>query len=124
MIILPTEKASAKKARDHVAKIADAEDWPVDIDDLRLVTSELVTNAITHTKTGDTIMVCAYSRGGVYCVEVWDSDETLPVSRFTGASLVPNGRGLGVVGKLATRWSAARSDNPEGKVVCAEWVAA
>ncbi|TDB80994.1 hypothetical protein E1264_33365, partial [Actinomadura sp. KC216] len=68
MIILPSEKGSAKRARDHVAEIA--ESWTVDNDDVRLIGSELATNAIRHAKT-DKIRVAAYSRTHAYVVEVW-----------------------------------------------------
>nr|WP_170180779.1 ATP-binding protein [Actinomadura pelletieri] len=119
MIILPSEKASAKRARDHIGKITAS--WPVDSEDVCLITSELVTNAIRHAKS-DMIGVHAYSRGRRYVLEVWDADETLPPLGGVEAS-GSGGRGLLLVGELACRWGA-RHIGTGGKVVYAEWTIA
>lgn len=123
MIILRSEKASAKKARDHIGEITGG--WPVDNDDVRLIASELATNAIRHART-EKIRVDAYSRMDhcsmerLYVVEVWDADETLPTPHGTFSG--NGGRGLLMVGRLAFRWGARHVD-AGGKVVYAEWTA-
>lgn len=119
MIFLAVEWVSAKRARDHVAGIAAR--WPVDLDDVRVVASELVTNAIRHAKT-EVIRVRAYSVGGVYAVEVWDADAAnLPVLNEQ-TTVGEQGRGMAVISGLAAHvgvWCG-----PEGgKVVYAEWIA-
>lgn len=120
MISLAVERTSAKRARDHVAEIAAG--WPVNLDDVRLVASELATNAIRHAKT-EVIRVHAYSVGRVYAVEVWDGDAAnLPVlnERTAGGD---GGRGIAVVADLAAHvgvWCGPDG----GKVVYAEWTAA
>ncbi|MFC4052208.1 ATP-binding protein [Actinomadura syzygii] len=119
MIFLAVEWASAKRARDHVGQIAAG--WPVDLDDVRVVASELATNAIRHAKT-EVIGVRAYSVGGVYTVEVWDADAAnLPVLNEQTA-VGDGGRGIAVIAELAAHvgvWCG-----PEGgKVVYAEWTA-
>lgn len=122
MIILPSERASAKKARDHIVEIA--ESWPVDIDDVRLIASEMATNAIRHAKT-EKIWVDAYSRadvrsvGRLYVVEVWDADERLPIPCGEVAT-GDGGRGLLMMSMLALRWGARRVETG-GKIVYAEW---
>ncbi|MFI0481826.1 ATP-binding protein [Actinomadura sp. 9N215] len=122
MIILPREKASAKKARDHIVEIA--ESWPVDIDDVRLVASELATNAIRHAKS-EKIRVDAYSRMDsqsmerLYVVEVWDGDQTLPTQGGEEAA-GDGGWGLLMMSLLAFRWGA-RHVETGGKIVYAEW---
>lgn len=119
MIAFKPDLEKIKMARDHVAKIA--ADWPVNDYFVRVVTSELVTNAVRHART-DEIRVDAYADGDAYVVEVWDGDGTLPVMCHPRPDS-HCGRGLLIVAKLATRWGARRDDDDPGKVVYAEWTA-
>ncbi len=105
-----------KVARDYVAEIA--AEWPVDGYHVRVVVSELVTNAIRHARTEE-IRVDACSDGEVHVVKVWDGDGTLPVSRSSGPDAL-GGRGLVIVGELVSRWGTLR-DVAGGKTVFAEW---
>lgn len=120
MIYLAREPVSVKVARDYVGKIA-AESWPVDEYTVRVVTSELVTNAVRHART-DMIKVNAYAENGVYVVEVWDADETMPTlhGRVTAGE---GGWGLAAVAQYASNWGVRR-DESGGKTVYAEWTAA
>jgi anti-sigma regulatory factor (Ser/Thr protein kinase) len=116
MLAYKPDVAMIKMARDHIAEIA--AEWPVDGYHVRVVVSELVTNAIRHART-DEIRVDACSDGDVHVVKVWDGDGTLPVPRSLGPDAV-GGRGLMIVGELVTRWGTV----PEvagGKTVFAEW---
>jgi hypothetical protein len=78
-----------------------------------LLTSELVTNALTHTSDGCSLRV-AMIGSSLLRVEVHDSSEDLPV--LTDAAERPlGGYGLPVVDRLATRWGSERT--PHGKLV-------
>ncbi|TDC70082.1 BldC family transcriptional regulator [Actinomadura sp. GC306] len=116
MLAFKPDVEMIKVARDYVAEIA--AEWPVDGYHVRVVVSELVTNAIRHART-DEIRVDAGSDGDVHAVKVWDGDGTLPVSRAPGPDAV-GGRGLVIVGELVSRWGALR-DVAGGKTVFAEW---
>jgi anti-sigma regulatory factor (Ser/Thr protein kinase) len=119
MIAFKPDIEKIKAARDHVARIA--AEWPVDEYLVRVVVSELVTNAIRHAGT-DEIRVDAYVDGDVYVVEVWDGDGTAPVLCRPGPDAL-SGRGLVIVGELVARWGTVRDDQEGGKVVFAEWTA-
>lgn len=116
MLAFKPDVEMLKMARDHVAEIAAG--WPVDDYHVRVVVSELVTNAIRHART-DEIRVDACSDGDVHVVKVWDGDGTLPVPRSPGPDAV-GGRGLMIVGELVTRWGTL-PDVAGGKTVFAEW---
>lgn len=117
MIAFKPDVEKIKAARDHVAEIA--ANWPVDVYQVRLVTSELVTNAIRHACT-DEVRVDAYADGDVYVVKVWDGDGTPLVVCPLGADAL-SGRGLVIVGDLVARWGTLRDEDGGGKVVFAEW---
>uniref|UniRef100_UPI003F49375E hypothetical protein n=1 Tax=Actinomadura sp. CA-154981 TaxID=3240037 RepID=UPI003F49375E len=67
------------------------------------------------------VTVIAYTSCGVYVVEVWDGDRTLPVLR-EAETLGVGGWGLRAVAEYATRWGV-RLDQRGGKTVFAEWEA-
>ena len=117
MITFKPDEAKIKMARDHVAEIA--AEWPVDVYFVRVVTSELVTNAIRHAGT-DEVRVDAYADGDVYVVEVWDGDRTLPLVCPPAPDGL-SGRGLMLIGELVSRWGTLRDEKEGGKVVFAEW---
>jgi excisionase family DNA binding protein len=116
MLAFKPDVEMIKVARDYVAEIA--AEWPVDGYHVRVVVSELVTNAIRHARTEE-IRVDACSDGDVHVVKVWDGDGTLPVSRSSGTDAL-GGRGLVIVGELVSRWGTLR-EAAGGKTVFAEW---
>ncbi|MGF0173155.1 ATP-binding protein [Streptomyces sp. Marseille-Q5077] len=71
------------------------------VQDLELLTTEVVTNSITHTKAS--CVVCVRWTGERLRVEVTDVDPTL-VSPSNAAPLDEGGRGLFLVDALATAW--------------------
>lgn len=82
--------------------------WGLDhlVDDARLIVSELVTNAIRHTHTGRVVVSVTRHPDRVRIV-VTDT------SRIPPAPAVPDsdaetGRGLWLVGQLATGWGSER----------------
>ncbi|MFE3742769.1 ATP-binding protein [Streptomyces sp. NPDC059134] len=87
-------------------------------DDLQLVVSELVTNAVRYgTEPGDSVLVVLAVTGTRVRVEVRDPVRRRP--RFRVASQERDrGRGLIIVEALAECWGVA--DRPFGKAVWAE----
>ena len=79
---------------------------PERLDDLRLVLSELVTNAISHGE-GPTIDVRLTGDGPVVRGEVVDQGDgfAVPPPRTLDA---PGGRGLAIVGALSQHWGIER----------------
>lgn len=123
VIVLKPVDESAKVARDFVVKLC--ETWAVGDneelhEDLRLVASEMVTNAVKHGSTGDDhVIVRAYLNARGPVIEVWDASPAMPVMRpesHTGES----GRGLHLLTALTIRWGACLCDDG-GKVVRAEF---
>ncbi|HEY0217405.1 MAG TPA: ATP-binding protein [Cellulomonas sp.] len=70
---------------------------------LELLTSEVLTNAVVHTRGDRRIAMCAERHDGCVRVEVTDPDPTLPVVRPVRAGR-PGGNGMRIVDALATRW--------------------
>ncbi|MEU6709651.1 ATP-binding protein [Streptomyces wuyuanensis] len=92
--------------------------WGLDhlVDDARLIVSELVTNAIRHTRTG-AVGVSVTRLSGHVRIVVTDDSSTLP-ARVPPAADAEAGRGLQLVDQLATRWGS--QPLPTGKRVWAE----
>lgn len=80
---------------------------------LELLTSELVTNAVSYARDRCTLQL-SVPRPDVVRVAVADGDHTLPQICQPGP-VAERGRGLLLVEMLAVRWGAERS--AEGKVV-------
>lgn len=81
-------------------------------DDALLLTSELVTNAVLHARTGVELSVVTGDHG--IHVEVADDDPGLPRQRRAGLEGL-GGRGLALVAALAGDWGVRLA--PPGKVV-------
>ncbi|WP_406260474.1 ATP-binding protein [Streptomyces chartreusis] len=99
----PVDKA-VPVARERVADRARQIGLPLDEDlvqDLELLTTEVVTNSITHTKAS--CAVCVRWTGERLRVEVTDVDPTL-LSPSCAGPLDEGGRGLFLVDALATAW--------------------
>lgn len=104
---------AAVEARAQVRAAICAWDLPVDESDAVLLTSELVTNAITHS-SGETMTLVLTCDERQLRVDVHDSSPCLPVP----ASVAPDaeaGRGLMLVATLSEGWGFYRT--PWGKAV-------
>lgn len=89
------------------------------LEDLLLVTSELVTNAVQHGRP-DIILRLGIDTDRIR-VEVSDGNDELPtVSRAEPHTDRPTGRGLLIVAATATDWGVERNANSAGKRVWAE----
>jgi anti-sigma regulatory factor (Ser/Thr protein kinase) len=101
------------EARGQVRATIQAWEVPVDASVAMLLTSELVTNAVTH-ETGESItlvITCAY---GQLHVDVHDTSCALPVP-VDGPPDAETGRGLMLVASLSSSWGYYRT--PTGKAV-------
>jgi anti-sigma regulatory factor (Ser/Thr protein kinase) len=108
---------SAAAARIFVTRYLLKHDLAYLVDDIRLVASELVTNASVHAQTP--ALVTLEARPARVRLSVHDSDPVVPRQRGARRGDV-TGRGLRVVERFSTDWGAARA--PEGgKIVWAEF---
>jgi anti-sigma regulatory factor (Ser/Thr protein kinase) len=121
-ITLPAEPASAKRARDFVARaVSDHVDDPAEV---VLMTSELVTNVVGHVGSAVTVTV---RNGPVVRIEVHNHEAATEAFRDLlynsprPAITSPSGRGLGLVRSLASRVGLDDDATRGGKVVWFEW---
>jgi len=112
-ISLAARPAAAAKARSQVRAAICAWHVPVDPTVAALLTSELVTNAITH-ETGETITMTITCVCDQLRVDVHDTSCALPAPVDAPAD-AEVGRGLMLVSSLATSWGFYRT--PAGKAV-------
>jgi len=82
-------------------------------DDVKLASSELVTNVVRHTRDGGRML--AWDADPLR-LEVHDTSRTMPARRIRPTA---SGRGLRIVDELSSYWGAERT--PNGKKVWAEF---
>jgi anti-sigma regulatory factor (Ser/Thr protein kinase) len=103
-IELPRRPEAAGYARDWMATL----DIPLPADrlhDLILLANELVTNALVHARGNGKIVLRIHVQGKTVRVEVSDPGEGTTGPRVKKARpLDTSGRGLSMVGEVATRW--------------------
>ncbi|MEV6151313.1 ATP-binding protein [Nonomuraea sp. NPDC052129] len=121
-IVLPGVKSSVPLARRCVADILTAAGHE-DVADVRLVTSELITNAVAHTassRPGGLVAVKVAAVGAEMAyIEVLDEGAaTVPRARTAGADDC-GGRGLQIVEMFAVAWGV-RDGGLGRRVVWAE----
>jgi hypothetical protein len=110
------DATSPRAARRFVGEVLRAQRWPSKtVEDAQLVASELATNALIHAATS--FLVTVEVLVTTVRITVSDGSELLPRVRHLGTS-APIGRGLTVVGALASRFGASATD--AGKKVWAE----
>ena len=99
---LPPQARSVVDARRQVRAVL--ADWGLDslADAALLLTSELVTNALLHARTGLSLTVARTSPDGLR-VAVADASPVLPVSR-SAPPTATTGRGLHLLVQLADEW--------------------
>lgn len=103
---------STRSARSEAAKVLRGRLTPETLDDVLIVLSELVANAVIH--TGNAYMLSIRIVDARLLLEVHDSDNHVPRQ----ADRSELGRGLGVVQTVADRWGIDRTTT--GKCVWAE----
>lgn len=82
-------------------------EWDLDkqADDLQLVVSELVTNAVLHARS--TVEIAISVGEGIIELSVADADNRLPVIRSASEVWDEGGRGLTLVSALSDDWGVA-----------------
>jgi CheY-like chemotaxis protein/anti-sigma regulatory factor (Ser/Thr protein kinase) len=114
-IELPRDLSSVGRARGFVADALATTGDDELVDDAHVVVSELVTNAVTHGRSGCVVRVGIDD--SAVRISVVDRGLGTPDPKpFSGDQ--PNGRGLHIVGALARAWGV--TEVPDGKVVWAE----
>jgi anti-sigma regulatory factor (Ser/Thr protein kinase) len=114
-VCLPSESRSVKVARDEVADALHLMGWPEhSIDRARVVTSELVTNAVLH---AGTVLELTIRVDDVCFIEVADGVPSALPQLAERGELRPGGMGLYLVDALAGEWGVER--DPTRKVVWA-----
>ncbi|MCX4745574.1 ATP-binding protein [Kitasatospora sp. NBC_01287] len=106
---------AVRRARDRIVAVAAGWGVPLTqeaLGDLRLCTSEVVTNALEH--AGGECLVTVRWTGRQLLVEVADRSRRAPLVLAPGTEL-SSGRGLALVQALADSWTWERNDH--GKVV-------
>ena len=78
--------------------------------DLRLVITEVVTNAVRHGAAGGTLRVAATPKPEFLCVQVTDEGPGLVPRPGAMASDEHGGFGLFIVEQLTRRWGVTRED--------------
>jgi anti-sigma regulatory factor (Ser/Thr protein kinase) len=116
---LPTEAAQVRTARDFVRARVAAWGLPDELaDDVIVVTSELITNAIKYAPSKAELALAR--DGDVIRVEVRDDEPAAPaLAKEEDTGAIPGGRGLRIVTALAARWGVETED--DGKAVWAEF---
>lgn len=79
------------------------------VDDLQLVVSELVTNAVLHARS--TVEISVSVGEGVIELSVSDTDGRAPEPRSAGEVWDEGGRGLTLVSALSDDWGVAHRSN-------------
>jgi anti-sigma regulatory factor (Ser/Thr protein kinase) len=115
-IALPRSPSSVGAARRFIAARIAAWAFPAPVpDQLVLIGSELVTNAVLHARTELTLTL--ELREDRVRISVKDRSQAPPTLRHYRPDAL-TGRGLGVVAALSERWGVSTA--PDGKVVWAE----
>jgi anti-sigma regulatory factor (Ser/Thr protein kinase) len=100
--VFPAEAASASRAREFVRSLLLAHGLPDLADEVRLVVSELATNAVQHARTPFTVRLEQRRARGVL-LTVQDGSASVPEPVAAGASEL-HGRGLRIVERTSDAW--------------------
>jgi anti-sigma regulatory factor (Ser/Thr protein kinase) len=115
--VLPAEPTSASASRDFVSRHLFAHSLTHLVEDLRLVVSELASNAVAHAKTPFTVTLSGANESVVLAIE--DGSASVPVRAAPDASNT-SGRGLMLVEALSDEWGT-RTDGHGLKSVWASF---
>ncbi|MFI8928226.1 ATP-binding protein [Streptomyces sp. NPDC053474] len=109
-------KLTAHAAREFIAETLTQWGCGERLDDVRLCTSELVTNALLHgTSTDDVILVRVEFHDAQLLVEVHDGGDGTP-RQHQVRDTSDNGRGLFLVAAIADDWGVAARGGPGKRV--------
>jgi len=126
-VSLSPDPGSAARARDFVCAHLVVHELPALVESVRLVASELTTNALQHAQTPFSLTLM---REG-HCVQISVQDGSPRLPRLaTADTSQPRGRGLAIVDRLSSGWGVdvgadstkavwARFDT--GRTMAPEW---
>jgi anti-sigma regulatory factor (Ser/Thr protein kinase) len=108
---------SGQEVRNVRAFVSEAVDGCPVADDVVLLASEVVTNAIMHTASGEdgTFTVVVHPLDAMVRVEVHDGGSETPPGIRPADDQAVSGRGLSIIESLATRWG--HLGDRDGRVV-------
>jgi anti-sigma regulatory factor (Ser/Thr protein kinase) len=102
--VLAAEPASAAKTRDFVCQHLVTHDLLYLVEDIRLVASELATNAMVHARTP--FVVSLSELNGIVLLAIRDDSASIPV-KARPQVMAQGGRGLVLVELLSHEWGAS-----------------
>jgi anti-sigma regulatory factor (Ser/Thr protein kinase) len=118
LCVLPPDLAGAGDARAFVRARLESHDLHYLLDDIRLVVSELVANAVVHGRPP--VMLTLEEQPLQVLVTVSDESPALPLALPPGNVTALSGRGLSIVAMVSSAWGTNnRSDG--GKSVWARF---
>jgi anti-sigma regulatory factor (Ser/Thr protein kinase) len=109
-LTVPGSAEHVRRARDFVRTALAARPYCADA---VLLTSEVVTNSVLHSQSGNggEVTIAVIDLGGFVRVEVIDDgSDHLPEVSSAGTALADSGRGLQIVSARAVSWGHARDD--------------
>jgi anti-sigma regulatory factor (Ser/Thr protein kinase) len=104
------EPHSVPRARERVIALAEPFVEDARISDLRLVISEVITNAVRHGGSGD-VLVGVMPKPGYLCVQVTDTGDGFAPRPRAFEPDDDGGFGLFLVERLTRRWGLTREDS-------------
>ena len=107
---LPILPGAVSEARRWAASVTDGLLDPDPAESLRLVISELVTNALRHAADGERIDIAVTPKPDFLCVQVTDDGPGLAPRPRALESEEEGGFGLFFVEQLARRWGVTREN--------------
>ncbi|MEU0303465.1 ATP-binding protein [Streptomyces sp. NPDC006175] len=112
-VTLPSDPASVSTARRHVARVLAEWGLAEDDDTIRLIVSELATNAVQHTfgQSPTFTVDLRLDRDVEFCLGVTDSHPRWP-QRLPAAVRQDNGRGLVIIRALTKEHGGRLSVSP------------
>ena len=106
--VLAAEPVSASKARAFISESLAAHDLHHLVEDVRLVVSELATNAVQHARTP--FVVTLWATDGVVRLGIRDGS-SWPAVRSASQLTDLGGRGLVIVEQLSHEWGSSTDDS-------------
>jgi len=107
-VVLAAEPVSVGEARSWLSSLAAGLLARPRREDLELVVSEIVTNAIRHGRRGGEILLAATPKQDYLCVQVTDDGPGFVPRPGAMASEENGGFGLFIVERLTRRWGVTR----------------
>jgi anti-sigma regulatory factor (Ser/Thr protein kinase) len=108
--MVPADPGAIAKARERVVELAEPFIDPARVGDLRLVISEVVTNAVRHGGRGD-MLLAVTPKQNFLCVQVTDTGDGFAPRPRAYAPDEDGGFGLFLIERLTRRWGLTREDS-------------